>query len=249
MKHGFLGWDVGAWHCDKNKSRDALVLVSEGTSGLEVVGHAWRGNLRYAYNRANGGGLLNELLGLAGSRLDDWSTLTIAIDTPLTWPQAFESLLAGKAPDTIPATKGANPMLLRLTERWLWERGHEPLSAVQDMIGSQATKGIAFLARLGVQSVDIGVWAGLIGATAVTAIEAYPSPAKRSGVMGTARSEVGSDLAIANDDVDDALTCALIAWMYSKRRELLAPPPPSTPHGEGWIWVPRDCLTTPGATR
>lgn len=244
MRHGYLGWDVGAWHCDRNKSRDALVLVRDGNDGLEVVGRGWRGNLRHAYNRAAGSELLGELLGLAGSTLADWSTLTIAIDTPLAWPQEFQSLLAGSAPNLVPAKKGANPMLLRLTERWLWERGHEPLSAVQDMIGSQATKGIAMLARLGVHSVETGVWVGQVGSTTVTAIEAYPSPTKRSHVMGTARLGVRGDLAIANEDVDDALTCALTAWMYSHKRELLASPPSDAPTDEGWIWVPQDCLAT-----
>lgn len=40
----FMGWDVGAWNCDKDsKSRDAIVILD---SSLDLVGQPWRGNLR-----------------------------------------------------------------------------------------------------------------------------------------------------------------------------------------------------------
>lgn len=46
----FIGWDVGAWHCDTNsKSRDAIVILDEA---LNIVGAPWRGNLRESINAA-----------------------------------------------------------------------------------------------------------------------------------------------------------------------------------------------------
>ncbi len=41
----FVGWDVGAWNCDKNgTSRDAIVILDEQRV---IVGEPWRGNLRF----------------------------------------------------------------------------------------------------------------------------------------------------------------------------------------------------------
>jgi hypothetical protein len=40
----FVGWDVGAWNCDRNgRSRDAIVILNESRS---IIGKPWRGNLR-----------------------------------------------------------------------------------------------------------------------------------------------------------------------------------------------------------
>ncbi|EOX4180673.1 hypothetical protein ACPF3T_001372 [Vibrio cholerae] len=40
----YIGWDVGAWNCEKNaNSRDALVVLNHQG---ELVGKPWRGNLR-----------------------------------------------------------------------------------------------------------------------------------------------------------------------------------------------------------
>jgi hypothetical protein len=39
----YIGWDVGAWHCDTNKnSRDAVAILDHT---LKPVGEPWRGNL------------------------------------------------------------------------------------------------------------------------------------------------------------------------------------------------------------
>ena len=43
----YIGWDVGAWNCDKNrKSRDAIVVLD----GEKTVKGIWRGNLRKTIN-------------------------------------------------------------------------------------------------------------------------------------------------------------------------------------------------------
>jgi hypothetical protein len=45
-----VGWDVGAWNCDKNpNSRDALVVLDEAG---QCAGKPWRGNLRTHINAA-----------------------------------------------------------------------------------------------------------------------------------------------------------------------------------------------------
>jgi len=145
---GYLGWDVGAWHCQLGSSRDALVLLSAEGDARRMVGAPWRGNLRETYLGPPGEALLARLLARVGSTSNSWSELFIAIDTPLGWPIAFRRLLDGEAPAEVPDRKAANPLLLRDTERWLAQNGHMPLSAVQDQIGSQSTKGMAFLSGL-----------------------------------------------------------------------------------------------------
>jgi len=243
---GYLGWDVGAWHCQLGASRDALVLLKDGGDGLNLIGAPWRGNLWQTYNAEPGEALLARLLGLVGSRTAHaCDELFIAIDTPLGWPDAFRRLLDGEAPAEVPGRKAANPLLLRDSERWLAESGHMPLSAVQDQIGSQSTKGIAFLAALGLQPQGTGVWAARVGATDVTALETYPAPCRHSASIDRARHRVDTDLSQANPDVRDALTCALVAWTFANCRDTLVPPREHVPEREGWIWVPADCIPKP----
>lgn len=44
MKHYYIGWDVGAWNCDRNAaSRDAIVILD---AARRVIGTPGRGNLR-----------------------------------------------------------------------------------------------------------------------------------------------------------------------------------------------------------
>ncbi|MCO6429104.1 hypothetical protein [Nitrosomonas communis] len=43
-------------------------------------------------------------------------------------------------------------------------------------------------------------------------------------------------------DKEDALTCALIAYLYAVQRQLLAAPASDIPLSEGWVWIPRTCL-------
>jgi len=242
---GYLGWDAGAWHC-KGGSLDALVLLNAEGDGLGVVGHPWKGNLRDTYNGQPGEALLDRLLGLVGSAADVWDELVIAIDTPLGWPDAFRALLDGIPPPEVPCRKKDNPLLLRHTERWLAESEHRPpLSAVQDMIGSQSTKGIAFLAALGLQPQGTGVWSARVGTTEVTAVEAYPAPCNHSAAIRAARQRVDTDLSQAHPDIRDALTCALVAWTFANRRDTLVAPSERVPEREGWIWVPADCIPKP----
>jgi len=181
--HYAIGWDVGAWHCDRGSSRDALcALRYEGKGQVCLVGEPWRGNLRDIINDHHGPDLLRELLMRCGVSIADRPlTITLAIDTPLGWPNHFVNLLEGSTHTPVPNTKGENPLLLRETERLLWEHGFKPLSAVQDMIGSQSTKGLQFLHRAGLQRQHKGIWSLDLGPRLkAKAIETYPSPCLNS---------------------------------------------------------------------
>jgi hypothetical protein len=54
---GYLGWDVGAWHCQSGSSRDALALVTDinGRSLPETQPRAAIASLRFAAWRPQGG--------------------------------------------------------------------------------------------------------------------------------------------------------------------------------------------------
>ena len=131
----WLGWDVGAWHCQGGAARDALVLVGAEPGGaVRLLGRPWRGNLRATLNGARGLALLDALLALVDAEGLRPRQLTVGIDTPLAWPDAFRALLDGVMPGAIPSTKAENPLVMRFTERFLCARGLRPLSPVQDLI-------------------------------------------------------------------------------------------------------------------
>lgn len=135
-----IGWDVGAWNCDKNpNSRDALVVLD---SQRKLMGKPWRGSLRRLINQsADTDDFVHRLLGLCELVDHDRSApVVLAIDTPLGFSQGFIDLLVhGHAADTIDRSS-ENPYLrsvsawsfwdamewarrtssLRLSVRWCW---------------------------------------------------------------------------------------------------------------------------------
>ncbi|MFD3301456.1 hypothetical protein [Aquipseudomonas alcaligenes] len=241
----FIGWDVGAWNCDKNpSSRDALVVLD---SQRTLMGKPWRGSLRRMINQsADTDDFLRRLLGLCGLEGHDQPVpVVLAIDTPLGFSQGFIDLLVnGYAADTIDRSS-ENPYLFRRTERMLFQLGLSPLSALKDMIGSQATKGMHVLARFAPQIEACGIWTDGIR---LRAIEAYPSACKHSPSMTELHQEFGIKGQTSGDfpegfqhgDQLDALTCALIAWLFHFQPEKLLQPEPSVPVKEGWIFAPTD---------
>ena len=244
----WVGWDVGAWHCDRGKSRDALVFLSEIPSGLRITGN-WRGNLRETLNGYSGTRLIQNICALGG--IANSGPTVIAIDTPLGWPFAFQQLLAGGEASHIAPRKSENTLLLRETERALWGNSCQPLSAVEDMIGSQSTKGIQFLRRTGLGETSAGIFSTSEGRPQLTAIETYPTPCRQSRVVVELRRELLGGLSAderspfesngpAAADTLDALTCAVVAWLFDQQRSSFADPPDHNPTGEGWIWVPKD---------
>ena len=232
-----IGWDVGGWNCDKNKtSRDAIVTLN---ANLGLVGKPWRGNLRETINQAgNSRDWASQLFSLCESSLTDNNTnVTLAIDTPLGFSTEFRNLITSQTPLSTIDLSETNQYLYRKTERLLFERNMRPLSAIKDMIGSQATKGIHVLAKFAPLSDSCGVWSdGKI----LTAIEAYPAACKKSAL--TKRLWKKISLGEANLDIQDASICAVIAHIFRTNRDELWPPRDEIPVDEGWIWLPNDAF-------
>ena len=227
----FIGWDVGGWHCDNNrKSRDAIVILDTKRS---IVGTPWRGNLRTWINGARTSeAWLHALFSLCGASLPHaQGRCILAIDAPLGFPDAFVNLVARRQPVETIGDARNNPYLLRETERHLIARGHQPLSPIKDMIGSQATKGMHVLARLAPQNERCGVWTD---GKRLRVIEAYPSACRHSPQIATLRRKYPS---LGHQDKEDALICALIAWLFANDPDCLETPPDHVTPNEGWIWV------------
>lgn len=234
----FIGWDVGGWNCDKNpRSRDSIVILD---SSLTIVGKPWRGNLRYTINDVSGSrDFVGKLFSLCNVNLhNDTTHIVLSIDTPLGFSSEFAELVTGLKYVEPLGAYDTNPYLYRQTERYLFENGLSPLSSVKDMIGSQATKGMHVLAKFAPQAKSCGVWND---GDLLTAIEAYPAACKGSGLIDALRQQVANQ-PIDNQDKMDALTCALIAYIFTNNFEMLIEPEDSVPLSEGWIWVPKDIL-------
>lgn len=236
----FIGWDVGAWNCDRNpRSRDAIVILD---SQLKVVGNPWRANLRSSINEAKTATeWVRKLFELCNADFPtEGCSVTLAIDTPLGFSQEFLSLATSLQPLAVSVGEShTNQYLFRHTERYLFEKGLTPLSALKDMIGSQATKGMHVLARFANHCVSCGVWTNK---EVLTAIEAYPAACKGSAII----RELRNHAPLGHEDKEDALACALVAYLYSCKPEKLVPPCVQTPLKEGWIWFPKDVLPTNG---
>ncbi|WLD11906.1 hypothetical protein [Planctellipticum variicoloris] len=235
--HYFVGWDVGGWNCDKNpNSRDALAVLTVNDAGdLSVVGQVARGNIRHDIN------CLRDLASLintrCGTQIRPADEIVLAIDTPLGLPAAIGELLGGRFfNDDIPDDYSRNPYLYRQTEQWLFRRGFSPLSAIKDMIGSQATKGIHLLRKLQLHANQCGIWAN----DNVTAIETYPTPCRESATLMKCFEALR--VAVATQDRIDAVVCALVAYLFVADRNQLVAPVDDPPLSEGWIWIPADAI-------
>lgn len=253
----FLSWDVGAWHCGRGKSQDALcALITDEEGNPRVASKPWRGTLRENFNGASGSELIRAILNHVGLALPQQGSVTIAIDAALGWPEAFCNLLLERQlPAEIPARQADNKLLFRRTDWLLNNNGHRPLSVVQDQISSQSTKGIYFLGKAGLTRTQTGIWSASYEGLnlSVTAIETYPAPCQNCGVFNDLVSTISrtrefQEALPKNEDkakdVWDALTCALVAFRFSKNRgSLLAPEEESVkiPADEGWIWIPKEC--------
>ena len=231
-RHLYVGWDVGGWNCDHNsKSRDAIVVLER--SG-DCAG-TWWGNLRSTINgSADAERFLSALLALCDVQHDrEALSATIAIDAPLAFPAALSGLITGgEALDCVGDKSAQNPYLFRFTERRLeWELKNGPLSAIKDMIGSQATKAMHVMLRFGLRHVETGVWSD---GGCLTAIETYPTlcRARRNQDRDTKLSHREADIA-------DARVCAGIAHDFQCRPSELEGPTSDAPEDEGWIWAPK----------
>jgi hypothetical protein len=227
-----IGWDVGGWNCDKNSSsRDALVILDKN---LQIVGTPWRGNLRESINAASTcREWTTRLFGLCESEPPANPSLTLAIDTPLGFPTAFLSLAAGLLSAGSIGDSPVNPYLYRHTERVLFRGKRGPLSAIKDMIGSQATKGMHVLAKFAPRVERCGVWSD---GAALRVIETYPAACRRAEADYSALAALEP---LAHNDLVDARVCALVAYLFATTQDTFEEPPEDVPAGEGWIWVPK----------
>lgn len=234
----FIGWDVGGWNCDKNRnSRDAICVLHE-PSQLEIVGRVERGNIRRYINRHTTiHGLVNQF---CGTSIEVHDRVYLAIDTPLGFSNALRNLLASRSiVDEVTQSYKENPYLYRKTEDWLFKREFSPLSSIKDMIGSQSTKGIHLLARIGATTGPdrVGIWKN----ETTTAIEAYPTTCKSSTLMASIRAKLKLD-ELRHDDHFDAVYCALTAYLFATNQDQLVGPIDDIDPEEGWIWVPSDAI-------
>lgn len=247
--HYFVGWDVGAWGCQKSStSQDALVVVTSQNNEPCIAGKTWRNNLGVALREADS--LAAVINPHCETEITSEDKVTIAIDTPLGLPADMVALFAGirKVKPTLDS-HASNSLVYRRTEMWLTSKKFPPLSAITHMIGSQATKGAYMLHKFGlsVPEGECGIWTG----GHVTAIECYPATCKRSDRKGYLchgsanlqsmyRALLKDRPDVATGDEEDAVYCALVAYLYGCHRDLLVPPQESPPASEGWIWYPKD---------
>lgn len=231
-----IGWDVGGWNCDYNaKSRDAIVILSENQN---IVGEPWRGNLRETINKASTSQeWVCQLFDLCHSDLTDNTVeVTLAIDAPLGFSTEFQNLITSRTTQSTIGPSTTNQYLYRKTERLLFERHKRPLSAIKDMIGSQATKGMHVLAKFAGRVQSCGVWSD--DGQTLTMIEAYPSCCKESRIVKELLNAIR--LCAVNGDIQDAAICAVIAHLFRAKRSELWLPSSEIPTNEGWIWLPKD---------
>ena len=228
----FIGWDVGGWNCDRNgTSRDAIVILDDK---LDIVGTPWRGNLRQCIAASiDTQSWLKALFVKCGAHYPAAPTsITMAIDTPLGFSDEFVRLITRQGCVEPHPTSGLNRYLFRYTECYLFERGKAPLSAIKDMIGSQATKGMHVLAKFAPRTESCGVWTD---GQAFRVIETYPAACRDTKPVKT---YLACQQSLGHDDKDDARICALIAYLYATDPDVLDGHPADVPIGEGWIWIP-----------
>ena len=229
----FVGWDVGGWNCDNNsKSRDAIVILDERT---HIVGKPWRGNLRNLMSASESTAeWLKALFELCGEPLPSPSpSVTMAIDTPLGFSTEFTRLITGVGHVEPDEVSGRNCYLFRQTERAIFDGGKQPLSAIKDMIGSQATKGMHSLSKFASTIESCGVWTDGRG---FRAIETYPAACGDHPIV---QRLLGGASSLGHHDKDDARICAIVASLFARERHELEPPSAGVPKSEGWIWIPR----------
>lgn len=166
-------------------------------------------------------------------------------------------LLAGECVSEEPLGKAIeNPYLFRRTEAFAAEqreRKRNPLSPLQDQIGSQATKIAHVLAKFGLCNDGAGVWrAKSAGGFDIQVLEAYPAMCKQSKKEDLLPSKLKLlyDQVLAKhhsviQDQKDALICALTAHLHLHESDSLHSPPSHPGYflpEEGWIWFPKTRL-------
>lgn len=253
----YIGWDVGAWHCDPKgkKSKDALAILDDRR---RLIG-LWEGRLSETIVSAQSESnptqyLIEQIFTLCEvteeQRFSEGDSFWLSIDTPLGWPKLFRELVVPATSEDEPEEetktnltwwkkKINNPFLHRETEVAIGES----LSAVQDQIGSQSTKAMFLLAVLSADTDGIGIWK--VSNPSLTLIETYPAPCMRSlpfiDRMKSVQSVEGVD-PITTDDLLDSVVCAAVAYDMDVARQTINKPTDKCDEDEGWIYVPENSL-------
>jgi len=187
--------------------------------------------------------------------------VVVGIDAPLGWTQAFQAIITKSAmPQTVDlAPSIRNPFLYRETERFLKCRldlGTGPLTAVGSMLGSQASKAQYMLKCMPAKDDDFyspPFDSPRTENPSVTIIEVYPTASEkcRRYQENQIFCNLRADEAIENEDLIDALHCALTAACYAATVGLLVDKPipkvwmpedSSVAQSEGWIYCPKPSL-------
>lgn len=251
MTHYFVGWDVGPWNCDEGNRRDAVAVLAADAGAVTAP---IRTNLRELLIEFRREELLRKLLLACGIDPPESIRMTMAMSTPLAWPEAMVSLLTSRRTHPIPSGADDNPILFRQTERHLLELGHRPRSPIRDMIGSPSSKGIHFIRQAGFSPTSVGVWRVVSRTTGsiYEVIETIPSILKRSPSFERAFAPVPRHEKLArvlkrtdknaSADMKRALRCALLASMFALAPSKLSGPKKRAPEQEGWIWIPTDAV-------
>lgn len=224
VKKYYIGWDVGAWNCDKNKtSRDGIVILNEG-GGIVCKK---RGSLRDLINSSETyQQFLTDLFKQCNLTYQD-QHVVLAIDAPLGYSDAFVKLItANDAFNKDINDFKDNPYMFRATENFLYKKGYIPLSAVNHMIGSQSTKALHFISKFECSVESVGIWK--TNNKRLTVIETYPAV----NIV-----EVPVELDGQHKDINDAFKCAYIAKVFDQDRSKLYSPISDVSEKEGWIWL------------
>lgn len=224
----YIGWDVGAWSCTvSSKSCDALVILDKNG---EQVGENFRQiDIKEILNETNSTEqFLKRFFECCKLTYKD-ENVVLAIDTPLGYSERFVKLITEYKPSS--EEFGAyrdNSYLFRETEKHLSQKKYKPLSAVNDMIGAQSTKGIHVISKYASKIESTGVWKSEKGK--LTIIETYPSVNREIYIPEVLKE--------ANGDIQDAYICARIAYTFDTYHENLVgiPKDLKVPEREGWIW-------------
>jgi predicted nuclease with RNAse H fold len=258
----YIGWDVGAWSCDeKSKSCDAIVILDDN----EKIILEYRENILDALKENDTKSFVRRLFQDLVFDYEN-SSFVLAIDAPLGYSNAFRQLVNDKESislNYLDINKGSethiyrhNPYVFRRTEMFIYDlkiSKHEekskiePLSAVNNMIGAQSTKGIHVLSKFAKNRIENGIWQS--DDNRLTVVETYPTLLETSISV---KDSINDD----EKDIRDACLCAIFARIFSKKinshkivhpnfiiyeivdekLKLIGPPSDMDYEKEGWIW-------------
>lgn len=246
----YIGWDVGAWHTKTKDGLWILKLRKDGT--LERVGTPSAGALQKIIVHEENNDILtftSKIFTKCNNsvELNENDVVIYGIDACFKFPHGISA--QNPLPFNIQRSI-TNPYLYRDTERVVREksiladRSRNPLSSIQNAIGSQAAKAQYFLRKFGLAQ-NGAVWETEQNGIQFKAIETYPATCKDPDngnelqVIAAIQEEYAEHLAgfaTDNEDMKDALLCALTAWLWNTNRQTLYPTEGDL--AEGWIWFP-----------